>query len=303
MRNNSEVKVPSGGQPLLCGVSGPAAGMRAALGIGHTLTVGRGEHNTVPLPQDGFLSGAHFSITQAATELRLRDLGSRNGTRVNGVLVQECLLREGDEVHAGNSRFLVTIGPEEFSPQARFLTSQPDPLYAVLDAARDPDILPLLQNSGQPFFSLYFGQAADDLKTVAPYLVPLPPKSEVLNSIVAGGWAHSWGIFLTCGEPLAEIWKQLRRSLMVSLQGTQEQVYFRFYDPRVFRVFFRVSTPQQRVEFTGPIRNFFVEDDDPAVILQYSAGCNSATTHTLSQDKPRDPSAKLQTQRPATISL
>ena len=33
------------------------------------------------------------------------DLGSTNGTRVNGVAVREQLLRNGDEVSVGSSRF------------------------------------------------------------------------------------------------------------------------------------------------------------------------------------------------------
>src|SRR5205823_4716059 len=57
------------------------------------------------------------------------------------------------------------------------------PLFAVLDAARDEQVLELLRSSGDEFQSLYEGAPAEELETVAPYLVRLPPGSKLLEAL------------------------------------------------------------------------------------------------------------------------
>src|SRR3954454_20411457 len=53
------------------------------------------------------ISRRHCCIAQVSSYLVVRDLGSTNGIRINGVRVLEGRLREGDEVTIGNSRFKV----------------------------------------------------------------------------------------------------------------------------------------------------------------------------------------------------
>jgi len=49
----------------------------------------------------------------------------------------------------------------------------------------------------------------------------------------------------------------------------QEQVYFRFYDPRVMRVFLPTCTPEDTTQFFGPIQNYLVEDESPEQLLRF----------------------------------
>jgi len=53
------------------------------------------------------ISRRHCCVAQVSGYLVVRDLGSTNGIRINGVRVLEGRLREGDEVTIGNSRFKV----------------------------------------------------------------------------------------------------------------------------------------------------------------------------------------------------
>lgn len=72
------------------------------------LTVGRGNDQDVCLP-DRKISSAHALLEPVAGGYRLRDLGSTNGTYVNGHLVDGLrILRLGDEVRFGNTRVLYT---------------------------------------------------------------------------------------------------------------------------------------------------------------------------------------------------
>jgi serine/threonine-protein kinase len=71
--------------------------------------VGRSSQVEFSLPEDGFLSRQHFQIEFSPPSCVLRDLGSTNGTKVNGVRVASIRLRDGDWVEAGQCRFQVQI--------------------------------------------------------------------------------------------------------------------------------------------------------------------------------------------------
>ncbi len=66
--------------------------------------VGRQHGLELVLPADS-VSKRHAEIYAAGSELRVRDLGSRNGTFVNRVLVEDTALGEGDVVHFADFEF------------------------------------------------------------------------------------------------------------------------------------------------------------------------------------------------------
>ena len=68
--------------------------------------VGRRQGLELVLPADS-VSKLHAEIYQRGQDLRLRDLGSRNGSFVNRTLVEEATLAEGDIVHFADFEFRV----------------------------------------------------------------------------------------------------------------------------------------------------------------------------------------------------
>jgi hypothetical protein len=79
------------------------SGERMALG-NHTLSIGRLPECDVTFA-DSNVSRRHAELRAVGGGYVIVDLGSTNGTRVNGVAVREQLLRNGDEVSVGSSRF------------------------------------------------------------------------------------------------------------------------------------------------------------------------------------------------------
>lgn len=100
---------------------------------GARLTIGRHASNGVALDGDAEVSRVHAALEQVGPSWAVRDLGSRNGTRVNGDLTNgDRLLRSGDEILVGGTRLVfhltevtaydATIGaeaPPQLTPRER----------------------------------------------------------------------------------------------------------------------------------------------------------------------------------------
>ncbi len=84
-------------------LSGSIAGQVANWTLeGDALTIGRSSRSAVHLP-DPTVSKEHAELIRQGGGWSVRDLGSRNGTRVNGVEVREpTALREGDVIEVGS---------------------------------------------------------------------------------------------------------------------------------------------------------------------------------------------------------
>lgn len=65
----------------------------------------------VELP-DTHLSRDHFAIVAEGDGWAVHDLGSTNGTKVNGEKVNRRTLQPGDSIRAGHTTFVVEHGPE-----------------------------------------------------------------------------------------------------------------------------------------------------------------------------------------------
>ncbi len=69
------------------------------------VTIGRRETNVLVI-DDRMASGHHCEIDRDMNGYTVKDLGSTNGTLVNGELVSEALLTHGTRLRVGNSRFV-----------------------------------------------------------------------------------------------------------------------------------------------------------------------------------------------------
>jgi DNA-binding NtrC family response regulator/pSer/pThr/pTyr-binding forkhead associated (FHA) protein len=90
--------------PALLLLSGPSAGLRHE--IVNEVTLGRSPSCEIPL-EDSKVSRRHAKVVFADGQARISDLGSRNGTIVNGERIEgEAILLPGDRVQVGDSTVL-----------------------------------------------------------------------------------------------------------------------------------------------------------------------------------------------------
>ena len=256
-------------------VAGPAAGRKFDLPEGVAVSFGRTEKSRFVIHEDAHLSGAHFSLECRAGKCRVRDLGSTNGTFVNDARIAEAEIGLDSVISAGTCSFKLRAAVEEwagFSPRHKTVLSllygYGEPVFTSLDAAREDRLPAFLQAYGVEHFSLYEGDGGDQLKDVAPYVALLPKNSQLLPLLMKEGWGKSWGVYFNTQSPLPKVRDHLRRLLTVK-DDDGNLLYFRFYDPRVLRVFIPTCTPEESSDFFGPISRFVAEGDDLDLPLQF----------------------------------
>jgi pSer/pThr/pTyr-binding forkhead associated (FHA) protein len=110
-----EQSVPSV-EPRLVVIGGPDRGREFILTEGES-SLGRGLDNDIVLA-DIAVSRRHTTVSQLGAAFELRDLGSGNGTIVNGNRVDSHLLEDGDQIELGNSLLRFEAPVEHGSPLA-----------------------------------------------------------------------------------------------------------------------------------------------------------------------------------------
>ena len=136
--------------PRLVGIGGPLKGAAFALPPGE-VSIGRDSSNHLWAP-DPALSRRHCVLVASGQQVSIRDLGSRNGTLVNGVPIEQQEMRHGDQIYIGDSVLLFLLkedgeraerNPVEFQDTAAFegsplLLRAEDSLYLQPDQQPDP---------------------------------------------------------------------------------------------------------------------------------------------------------------------
>jgi transcriptional regulator with GAF, ATPase, and Fis domain len=102
-----QAQLGHGMNPRVIGVTGPLKGTNFVL-PGRELSIGRESTNHLWVP-DPALSRRHCVITGEGDQFVIRDLGSRNGTRVNGVPVEQHELRHQDYISLGDSMLVFLL--------------------------------------------------------------------------------------------------------------------------------------------------------------------------------------------------
>lgn len=249
-------------------------------------TIGRAAAADERFPHDPHLSDLHASLWIEDGRCYVRDLNSAKGTWLNREGVRQAELANGDQLQVGGTLLVVrlegalaAVAPavtsrSAFGSRAEhaawFLRQGAGSLYAVLDAARDEQVLPFLYGAGAQYQSLYEGLRGEELALVAPYLVAFPEGAASLDELVSDAWGQSWGVFLRSPASFRDTRRHLRRLLRAELDDGQ-RVLFRFYDPRVLRAYLPTCTGEEARQMFGPITHYAVEGRRGETAIRFRA--------------------------------
>lgn len=162
--------------------------------------------------------------------------------------------------------------------------------YLLLDAARMRSEITVAREKNPGHLSLYKGETAVRLSGVAPYIFPFDASSPFGKWYLENGWGNSWGIPFRASGDITELQKHFRQFLKVQTEFGKELI-FRFYDPRVLRIFLPTCDPWQLKEFFGPVQFFLIEDEEPGFLKQQSV-VNGVLKIQRTQIDPIIPSKK-----------
>jgi hypothetical protein len=160
-------------------------------------------------------------------------------------------------------------------------------VFAIVDGARDDRIYAAVNGTFLPKDCLYSGDLPWQLQMTAPYLVQLERDDRFTRYLIETGWTSYWATFLRTETSI----KQLRRHLREFLRVRDEsgnRLIFRYYDPRVLRVYLPTCRPAELDTFFGPISAFITGGEDPSEILEFrsqrgtlSSALRSAKSDTI----------------------
>lgn len=140
-------------------------------------------------------------------------------------------------------------------------------VWAVLDCARDPRIYLALLESRLEFRCLYSGRLPRALEMVAPHLVELLPGHRLTDRLLDEGWGRSWGVWLKI-EDASNLRHHLRKFLRVQ-DERGKPLLFRYYDPRVLRLYLPSCHADELQAFFGPISSLIAEHASEDDLVEY----------------------------------
>ncbi len=141
-------------------------------------------------------------------------------------------------------------------------------VYAVLDGASIENLLQMFFKFEPEQLCLYQGDLEPDMAEVAPYLVRLERDSAFTDWLFEQGWGNHYGIFAVTFSDLKQTRQHFRKFLTVyDIKG--KPLLFRYYDPRVLRIYLPTCTPEELEKLFGSLEFFFLEDEDPKIALKF----------------------------------
>ena len=143
-------------------------------------------------------------------------------------------------------------------------------VYALLDGAKDKQIEKMLRNTELHYSCLYQGKMSFNLLRSAPHLVRLEKDHKETLPLLEAAWGNHWGIFAIVWPPAYshEIRHDFRKVTKIKTPNNKTAV-FRFYDPRVLRIFLPSCNAEQAQQVFGSIEDFVTEGENEADIHRF----------------------------------
>ena len=147
-------------------------------------------------------------------------------------------------------------------------SEEEDNAYVILDGASVPELLTSLDRYQPEYECLYRGELEPDMAEVAPYLIRLEPDSDFTDWVLDEGWGKHWGIFAVTDADLRAMRRHFRAFLIVH-DADGNPLYFRYYDPRVLRLYLPTCSTEEMATVFGPVLFYLLEDEDPNTVLRF----------------------------------
>lgn len=143
-------------------------------------------------------------------------------------------------------------------------------LFGVLDCAVDDGLYAHVKRLGPGYARCLFRDGLHpEVVAVSPHLIELRPDDLLTLAWTTEGRGRNWGVLIRSRAGFHAVWSRLRRFTQAKLPDGEGPVLFRFWDPRVFRVWAPVLEPDQVPEWFRDIDAW--EAEDGSGLIRYTA--------------------------------
>jgi hypothetical protein len=156
-------------------------------------------------------------------------------------------------------------------------------VWMILDGARSIDVFRMVIECHLEYSCLYSGPLTPDMEIAAPYLVQLDHGYRDTHRFIRRAWGDSMGVFLKSDTSLKKLRRHLREFLVVR-DTKGNRMVFRYYDPRVLRVYLPTCVRSELRTVFGPIDCFWMEGDNTAEMMEFNFGSGELKQQTLNLD-------------------
>jgi len=154
------------------------------------------------------------------------------------------------------------------SIRAKVFRDETATVWAIFDGASVPDLRQQLSDHEPEHACLFRGDLEPDMQEVAPYLVKLDPNGPITEWVLEKGWGQHWCIFSEGPDDFIKLRSHFRSFIEVH-DPAGKPMYFRYYDPRVMRVYLPTCNSEELQTIFGPMQSYMMEDENPAVMLRF----------------------------------
>ena len=141
-------------------------------------------------------------------------------------------------------------------------------IYAILDGASAGHLPQAIHRHGVESVCLLRGALDPGLAQAAPYLVRLDADSPFSDWILTEGWGRNWGIFVLSKADFRTL-RQHFRSLLTVYDPDKVPLFFRYYDPRVMRVYLPTCNADELETVFGPVDRYVMEAENGQSPLRF----------------------------------
>ena len=144
-------------------------------------------------------------------------------------------------------------------------------LYGVLDCARAQGLYEhAARLEPEAAECLFAGKLDPVVRQASPFVVELSPGDPLSRLWRTQGWGQAWGILLSSSAGLPAVRRRLRHFTLARLPDGSGPVMFRFWDPRVLRVYMPLVEPAAAADWFKDIDRYIVETEDGSGSIRYA---------------------------------
>lgn len=142
-------------------------------------------------------------------------------------------------------------------------------IFVILDFAKKQYQVDNVKKVCNCIRSLYNDSSFKCLQEVGPYLLSISSRNRFYSFLGNKVDRRLLGLMIISKAGFDNCWKHFRKFLLVKTEDGQE-LYFRFYDPHVLKIFLPTCDEKQIIEFFGPVEKFIVEGDNGEEAIEFS---------------------------------